>query len=62
MDPRKRAEDLHDAVTFLSSNPLVDPNKVALWGLCFDGNISLAATALEYVTFHSVSSQLISIC
>lgn len=47
MNPRKRVEDLHDAVTYLSGHELIDPEKIALWGLCFDGNMSLAATALE---------------
>ncbi|KAF3345656.1 DltD domain-containing protein [Verticillium dahliae] len=47
MNPRKRVEDLHDAVTYLSGHELVDPEKIALWGLCFDGNMSLAATALD---------------
>ena len=49
MLPHKRLEDLHDAVTFLSSHEMVDPEKIALWGLCFDGNMALAATAQEYV-------------
>jgi dienelactone hydrolase len=38
---------MHDAITFLQSNPLVDPEKIAIWGLCFDGNISLALAAAE---------------
>ncbi|KAF5617400.1 peptidase S15 [Fusarium sp. NRRL 52700] len=49
IDPRQEAEHLHDAVTWLSKNPLVDVTKIALWGLCFGGNVTLAAAALEYV-------------
>ncbi|KAF5026354.1 hypothetical protein F66182_1562 [Fusarium sp. NRRL 66182] len=45
--PRKRVEDFHDAVTYISGHELVDPDKIALWGLCFDGNMCLAATALD---------------
>jgi dienelactone hydrolase len=47
MDPQKRVEDLHDAITFLSNHPLVDETKIAVWGLCFDGNIVLATAAME---------------
>jgi hypothetical protein len=32
-DPQKRVEDLHDAVTFLSTHPLVDETKIAIWGM-----------------------------
>jgi cephalosporin-C deacetylase-like acetyl esterase len=30
-------------------HPLVDETKIALWGLCFGGNVTLAAVAFEYV-------------
>ncbi|KAF1838973.1 alpha/beta-hydrolase [Decorospora gaudefroyi] len=46
-DMQKRIEDLHDAVTFLSSQSLVDPTKIAIWGLCFDGHIALAVGAVD---------------
>lgn len=55
MNPRKRVEDLHDAVTYLSGHELIDAEKIALWGLCFDGNMSLAATALECVPFSAAN-------
>ncbi|KAJ6131818.1 peptidase S15, partial [Penicillium samsonianum] len=29
-------------------NPLVDDTKLALWGLCFGGNVTLAVAAFEY--------------
>lgn len=50
IDARQQAEHLHDAVTWFKENPLVDETKIALWGLCFGGNVTLAAAAFEYVT------------
>lgn len=38
-------------VTWFMEHPLVDETKVALWGLCFGGNVTLAAASFEYVTF-----------
>jgi dienelactone hydrolase len=46
-NPQQRVEDLHDAITFLQGNHVVDPEKIAIWGLCFDGNIALALAAAE---------------
>ncbi|KAL6159673.1 hypothetical protein ACJQWK_06183 [Exserohilum turcicum] len=43
----RRVEDFIDSITFLSSHPLVDPQRIVLWGLCFDGNIMLAVSALD---------------
>ena len=43
----RRVEDFIDSITYLSKNPLVDPDKIVLWGLCFDGNIMLATAALD---------------
>ncbi|KAF4339768.1 peptidase S15 [Fusarium beomiforme] len=53
--PRQEAEHLHDAVTWLSKNPLIDVTKMALWGLCFGGNVTLAAAALEIAAMISVA-------
>ncbi|TVY37672.1 Polyketide transferase [Lachnellula subtilissima] len=47
IDARQMAEDLHDAVTWLLKEPLVDETKIALWGLCFGGNVTLAAAAFD---------------
>jgi cephalosporin-C deacetylase-like acetyl esterase len=43
----RRIEDFIDSVSWLSKHPLVDPERVALWGLCFDGMIMLATAALD---------------
>ncbi|KAL9086282.1 MAG: hypothetical protein Q9165_007197 [Trypethelium subeluteriae] len=43
----RRIEDFIDSVTWLSQNPSVDPDKIVLWGLCFDGNITLATAASD---------------
>ena len=50
IDARRQAEHLHDAVTWFKQSQLVDETKIALWGLCFGGNVTLAAAAFEYVT------------
>ncbi|KAK3374836.1 Alpha/Beta hydrolase protein [Podospora didyma] len=47
VDPRQQIEDLHDAVTWIKQHPLVDETKIALWGLCWGGNVTLAATAFD---------------
>lgn len=52
IDARQQVEHLHDAVTWFKEHPLVDDTKVALWGLCFGGNVTLAAAAFEYVTLY----------
>ena len=43
----RRVDDFIDSVTWLSQNPLVDPEKIAFWGLCFDGNMMLATAASD---------------
>ncbi|KAH7009245.1 Alpha/Beta hydrolase protein [Microdochium trichocladiopsis] len=52
VDPLQQIEDLHDAVTWIKQQPLVDETKIALWGLCWGGNVTLAATAFELFSFH----------
>ncbi|KAJ1338626.1 fumagillin biosynthesis transferase [Microdochium nivale] len=47
VDPLQQIEDLHDAVTWIKQHPLVDETKIALWGLCWGGNVTLAATAFD---------------
>lgn len=49
VDARQQTEDLHDAVTYLKKHPLVNETKIALWGICFGANVTLAAAAFEYV-------------
>lgn len=43
----RRIDDFTDSVTWLSKHPLVDPEKICVWGLCFDGNIMLATSAYD---------------
>ncbi|KAL4881201.1 alpha/beta-hydrolase [Aspergillus karnatakaensis] len=47
IDARQQAEHLHDAVTWFKEHPLVDEKKLALWGLCFGGNVTLGAAAFD---------------
>lgn len=46
-DPFKQVEDYHDAVTFMQSQPRVDPNRIILWGLSMSGATALCAAALD---------------
>jgi cephalosporin-C deacetylase-like acetyl esterase len=34
----------------MKNHPLVDDTKIAVWGICFGGNVTLAAAAFEYVS------------
>ncbi|KAI9842018.1 MAG: hypothetical protein M1837_007514 [Sclerophora amabilis] len=47
IDPKKQAEDYHDALTFMCSLPMVDSNCIAFWGFSFAGMVSLTAAALD---------------
>ncbi|KAH7086123.1 peptidase S15 [Paraphoma chrysanthemicola] len=46
-DMQRRVDDFIDSITWLSQHPLIDPDKIAVWGLCFDGNIMLATAASD---------------
>jgi fermentation-respiration switch protein FrsA (DUF1100 family) len=47
IDPMKQIEDYSDALTFLSSLPMVDRNHIGFWGMSFGGTVSLCAAALD---------------
>ncbi|KAL9111468.1 MAG: hypothetical protein Q9227_004146 [Pyrenula ochraceoflavens] len=47
INPHDQVSDCHDAITFLSNHPLVDPSKITLWGLSLSGAVVLAAAALD---------------
>ncbi|GME49571.1 hypothetical protein BP5796_01703 [Neofusicoccum parvum] len=47
IDPVKQTEDYSDALTYLTSLPTVDPNRVGFWGMSFSGMIALSAAALD---------------
>ncbi len=42
-DPAQQAEDYHDAVTAIMSQPGVDPSRVAIWGIGHSGGASMIA-------------------
>ncbi|KAM3420750.1 hypothetical protein BST61_g3998 [Cercospora zeina] len=46
-NPVRNMEDYHDALTYLKSNPMVDPTRIAFWGYSFSGMVALCATAVE---------------
>ncbi|KAF4630890.1 hypothetical protein G7Y89_g7241 [Cudoniella acicularis] len=47
IDPMKQVEDYSDALTFLSTLPIVDPNCIGFWGMSFSATIALCAAALD---------------
>ena len=47
IDPMKQASDYSDALTFLRSIPIVDPDAIAFWGQSFAATIALCAAALD---------------
>ncbi|KAL2000897.1 hypothetical protein VTN02DRAFT_2485 [Thermoascus thermophilus] len=47
IDPAKQAEDYSDALSFLATQPTVDANRIAFWGMSFSGMIALTAAALD---------------
>jgi fermentation-respiration switch protein FrsA (DUF1100 family) len=47
IDPMKQVEDYSDALTFLSTLPIVDSDRIGFWGMSFSGTIALCAAALD---------------
>lgn len=47
IDPAKQVSDYSDALTFLLTQPNVDPERIAFWGMSFSATIALCATALD---------------
>lgn len=46
VDPRDQLEDIHNAINFLEGEPLVDRNRIGLWGSSFGGGLVLQ-TAID---------------
>ncbi|MCJ1439396.1 hypothetical protein MMC27_008790 [Xylographa pallens] len=57
INPLKQAEDYSDALTFLASQPKVDPTRIAFWGFSFAGQVSLTAAAMD-----KRAKQVIAVC
>ena len=47
IDPLKQAKDYSDAFTFLATQRMVDPSRIAIWGFSFAGMVALSAAALD---------------
>lgn len=47
IDPMKQVEDYSDAMTFMSSLPNVDSNRIAFWGMSFSATVALCAAAMD---------------
>ncbi|KAL8804452.1 MAG: hypothetical protein Q9182_002557 [Xanthomendoza sp. 2 TL-2023] len=47
IDPIKQASDYSDALTFLRTHPLVDPDEISFWGMSFAATIALCAASLD---------------
>ncbi len=46
--PEMKVEDFSAAIDFLSNHPLVDPNRIAVLGICASGGYSVAAAAIDH--------------
>ncbi|KAJ5173757.1 uncharacterized protein N7500_001688 [Penicillium coprophilum] len=47
LDPHKQVSDYSDALTFLASQPGVDPSRIGFWGFSFGGIVALSAATLD---------------
>jgi fermentation-respiration switch protein FrsA (DUF1100 family) len=47
IDPMKQVEDYSDALTFLRTQPSVDPDCIGFWGMSFSAMVGLCAAALD---------------
>lgn len=43
----RQADGYRDAISFLQSQPSVDPSKIALWGVSFSGSVALSVAAVD---------------
>jgi fermentation-respiration switch protein FrsA (DUF1100 family) len=47
IDPMKQVEDFSDALTFMSSLPIVDSSRIGFWGMSLSASVALCASALD---------------
>ena len=47
IDPVKQTEDYIDAISFLSAQPMVDSERIAVWGMSFSATVALSAASLD---------------
>lgn len=55
--PSKQAEDYSDALSYLSSLPMVDSSSIAFWRMSFSATVALCAAALD-----KRASLIIAVC
>lgn len=46
-NPHKQIEDFHDALTYMKSLPMVDPQRIGVWGYSLSAVVALAAAAMD---------------
>jgi pimeloyl-ACP methyl ester carboxylesterase len=47
IDPFRQTPDYYDALTYLSTLPIVDPKQIFFWGVSMSGGIALMAAAID---------------
>lgn len=47
IDPMKQVEDYSDALTFLTTLPIVEASQLGFWGMSLSGVVALCAAALD---------------
>ncbi|KAF2758541.1 alpha/beta-hydrolase [Pseudovirgaria hyperparasitica] len=47
IQPYKQVEDISDAITYLASLPIVDPNFIGVWGMSLGGATTLCAASFD---------------
>lgn len=47
LDPHQQVSDYSDALTFLATQPMVDPARIVFWGFSYAATVALCAAALD---------------
>lgn len=47
IDPFRQVDDYSDALTFLGNHPMVDPNRMGVWGMSLSGAVALSCACFD---------------